>query len=501
MKLCTSLLLCLAACSSFGGTADNGASSSGSPDIDGGSSSGKDGGVTGVAPGDIEIAPIADRAFVVQGSSVDVPIHLVRGTMASDAVDIAVTDAPPGVTVRSITIAGDSSDGTLSVMTTGDAKQASLDLTISATRASGDGAEGKLPVFVRGASGTLDTTFAPDALAIAVATNDSTQGTLTALSDGSLIVAGTVGNGARLVKVDAQGKSIANTNLGAGQFVAPLPDGRVLSFGKGTIERFSDKLALDSSFGTAGSVAMGGGTVADVKVSNGSVVVLSQRSVPFNGGLYHTFYADVTRWSSDGVRDAAYPTCTLACYTDYSLQVGAHPLAVDDSGQARAVVTCSGEVTENVVFGCGASGGRNLGVDEFQPGALTIPGAPFPTVARDGAGGIYVAGWYSQTTLLNVSAAGTANGSLITTDLAGTRPALATQSDRSVIVANGVGPDRLLALRRFKPDGTEDASFTHAEAGAGVKFPYDVIVQKDGRIVVLTSTSSSGQMVLLRYWR
>ena len=498
MKLCTSLLLFLAACSSFGGTADDGASTPGSPDMDGGSSSGKEGGVTGVAPGEIEIAPIPDRAFVVQGSSLDVPIHLVRGAMASDAVDISVTGAPAGVTIRSITIAADSSDGTLSVMTTGDAKQASLDLTISAKRTSADGAEGKLPVFVRGAPGTLDTTFAPDPLTIAVAANDSTQGTLTALSDGGMIVAGTVGTGARLVKVDVEGKSVANTNLGAGQFVAPLPDGRVLSFGKGTIERFSDKLVLDSTFGTAGSVSMGGGTVEDVRVSNGNVLVLSERVVSLQGGLYHSYYADVNRWSADGIRDTAYPTCSLACYTDYALRFGAHALAVDDNGQGRAVVTCDGENVENFVLGCGVSGGRNLGADQGQTGVLMIPGAPYPTIARDGAGGLYVAGWYSQTTLLNVSAAGTANGPLMTTDLFGSRPALSTQSDRSVIVANGVGPDRLLALRRFKPDGTEDASFTHAEAGAGVKFPYDVIIQKDGRIVVLTS--SSGQMVLLRFW-
>jgi len=54
-------------------------------------------------------------------------------------------------------------------------------------------------------------------------------------------------------------------------------------------------------------------------------------------------------------------------------------------------------------------------------------------------------------------------------------------------------------LRRYKADGTEDPTFVHAESEMdSTKSAAGMVIQKDGRMVVLAF--SSGQAVLVRYW-
>ena len=263
----TFIVVLLSACSQFEGTADTAA-----VQPDGGLNPGQDGHVVTGEPGvGITIAPIITRRFVAQGQSVEIPIYITRAVGSNDAVHVVVSDLPTGVSVRAIDIPSDGTDGKLTVAVSTTATQGAVDLSISASGDSGVNAKGTLPLFVRGAPGALDTTFAPDPLLLTVMS--STSATLSAFPDGSMVVAGETGKSlARLIRVDAEGKNLAANDSGLGRFVAALPDGRLLDFSATSFGRYSDKLVRDPAFNGTGIVASAFTKVLQVDATTGAVL-------------------------------------------------------------------------------------------------------------------------------------------------------------------------------------------------------------------------------------
>jgi len=259
----------LAACSSFNAEDGPGAAPL---NADGGTGK-EQAPVPGTPALGFSVEQVSERAFVIQGKSLEIPVRITRKAGTADSVAIGVGGLRAGLTVAPLTISPGSTEGKLRVTAAAATPQGPIDLSLSATASDGTTAKGALPIFVRGAPGTVDTTFAPGGLFI----SGVQDATLTLLADGSMVVAAPVWTGARLVHVDTDGKSLASTDAGVGGLVAPLPDGRYLNFGNDKLARFSAKLKRDTSFnGGTGLVTAGVGTVSDVAVVGGKAYLLSQ---------------------------------------------------------------------------------------------------------------------------------------------------------------------------------------------------------------------------------
>lgn len=496
----------LVACSTFGsddappgpagGTDDGGAPGNGTPPV------------TGTPGRGLSVVPSSERAFIIQGQSREIPIRITRNDITTDAVAIAVAGLPAGVTVAPLVIASGATEGKLKVTVPATTPQASVDLSISASAGDGSTATGALPIFVRGEPGTIDATFAPGGLLVSETAGSATSGgTLTQLADGSMVVAAT---GGRIVKVDAEGKTLASTNAGVGAHLAPLADGRFLNFGGDKLVRFSAKFEPDTSFnGGTGLVTDNVKSVKAVAVSGGRAFAL-------------TIAADdltvaVKRFSADGVLESqsCAITSTYAPGTPTvgpgKISVSQGALSVDATGQAHVVGLVSAD-SRGFIYGCSTGGLVTLGgnLDSLAGVRLPSSGAAPVQVVDDGASGFYVTQHQfsidlKAIQLLHLNASGMVVGGPFTTDLPlASVNVVGRAPDGSIVIASGGkgGFDsfqEIVALRRYNANGTEDAAFVHWETETNiVKRPYGLVFQKDGRIVVLAS--GGGLLVLVRYW-
>jgi len=506
MNLRTSLVFVfLAGCSTF--NADN-APGSGPSNDDGGTAGNGQSPVPGTPALGFSVVPAGDRAFVIQGQSLEIPIRITRKESTTDAVAIAVGGLPAGATVAPLQIPAGSNEGKLKVTVAATTPQGSVDLSISASTGDGSTAKGAVPIFVRGAPGSVDTTFAPAGLFL----SETDDATLTLLPDGSMVAAAKVGAGARIVKVDPEGKSLASTDAAVGAFVAPLPDGRYLNFGNAKLARLSAKLERDTSFNGGTGVVTTNEVVADVAVAGGKAYALSRGSKTSPDGTTNPAGVVVKRFSADGVLESA--TCTISSDISAQIELGRHGLDVDTTGQVRVVGSLYQDENYCIqfFFGCGPSGALNVGgnMNPSTPASRYIlSNQAFPALVSDSAGGFFVAVGKNllepsrgpENRMAHVDATGKADRLPFVTDLKAPKPILARDSAGSLILAGSSDayPQTVVALRRYTRDGTEDAAFVHAEnAATSANYPYGLVVQRDGRIVVLAS--STGQLGLVRYW-
>jgi len=503
MNLRTSFIFVfLVACSTFG--SDDAPPGPAGANEDGGAPGNGQPPVTGTPGRGLSVVPSSERAFIIQGESLEIPLRITRKDSTTDAVAIAVAGLPAGVTVAPLVIASGATEGKLKVTVPATTPQASVDLSIFARAGDGSTATGALPIFVRGAPGAIDTTFAPGGLLVSetIEPPAPSGGTLTLLADGSMVVAAT---GGRIVKVDAEGKTLASTDAGVGRHLVPLPDGRFLNFGADKLVRFSARLEPDTSLnGGTGLVTDNVQSVAAVAAAGGKAFALG---VAANG-----YAMAVKRFSADGVLESE--SCSITS-PSLSLTVGGYSLNVDASGGARVVGGVggggvNGGPAQNFLYGCAPSGTVNLGGSIGTPQevrfGLSDPLRP-PQITDDGAAGFFViqfaSGGIGAWQLLHLDASGAVDRGPFTTDLIRGVTVLRRASDGSVVIASDTGPaSEVVALRRYKANGAEDSTFVHAETATSSLRPYGMVFQ-NGRIVVLASTApllKTGMLVLGRYW-
>jgi len=107
--------------------------------------------------------PSPTRTRVVQGTTTTVPISIVRKGASKGDISITLTGAPPGVAAAPLTIPSASTTGQLEIVVATTVSQGPMDVTIEGNAVNGKtSASESLPLFVRGPSGSLDTTFAVD---------------------------------------------------------------------------------------------------------------------------------------------------------------------------------------------------------------------------------------------------------------------------------------------------------------------------------------------------
>lgn len=112
------------------------------------------------APDDASFSfdPISARPRVMHDESLRVRITIRRGLRQREDVTMTASGLPAGVTARPLTIKGTESTGELVVNVAATANQGPFEMSIEGTTSSYK-ASTKLPLFVRGKPGTVDTTF------------------------------------------------------------------------------------------------------------------------------------------------------------------------------------------------------------------------------------------------------------------------------------------------------------------------------------------------------
>ncbi|MDB4944265.1 MAG: Hemolysin-type calcium-binding region [Labilithrix sp.] len=275
----------LAACSSF----DEGNGSAPPPgNVD---DAGSDGGSSGTSqvpgqPPDTSflIDPVSAVVTVVQGKDAPVALLIKRGKNLVGGVDIVVKGLPDGVTASPLSITG--TDGTLVLTASAGAAQGSAADAVIEASAGGTTLKTTLKIFVRGAPGALDTTWAAGTgrandifgptfvsgfMALVLGDDDSVYG-VGSCNDGGI-------NHTCAVHVLADGTpDTAYGNAGLALQTTSSPHGAALTSdgrlvvvggegaGYATIARFAPAGAPDGTFGTGfvgpGTASLGTGGLA-----------------------------------------------------------------------------------------------------------------------------------------------------------------------------------------------------------------------------------------------
>jgi len=103
---------------------------------------------------------------VVQGTTTKVPISIARSETSASDIQIILTNAPSGITAGSLTIPSSASRGELEIAVNSAISQGPVTVTIEGHAVDVSDAQAttsaNLQLFVRGPAGSLDTTFATD---------------------------------------------------------------------------------------------------------------------------------------------------------------------------------------------------------------------------------------------------------------------------------------------------------------------------------------------------
>jgi uncharacterized delta-60 repeat protein len=400
-----------------------------------------------------------------------------------------------------------------------------------------------------GAPGDLDTSFGTGGKVItAIGSGDDRGSSVAVQSDGKIVVAGYSWNGSNydfaLVRYAASGaldpgfgtggRSITPIGTGDdyGQSLVVLSDGKIVVAGYSSngsnhdfaLVRYTAEGALDTSFGSGGSVttAIGSGHDYGYSVavqSDGKIVVAGSSS---NGS--NTDFA-LVRYTAAGALDASFGNGGKVT-TDFGSST--------DIGQSVAVQS-DGKI---VVAGYALTNGYLVALARYTPaGALdtsfgsggkvtTWIGSSFNdrgySVAVQSDGKIVVAGSSSNGSntdfaLVRYTASGTldasfGNGGKVTTLISyphSTARSVAVQSDGKIVgggFSAGTGNGYDFALARYTSTGALDTSFgsggkVTTDFGSNNDYGYSVALQSDGKIIVAGASynGSNYDFALARY--
>lgn len=189
------------------------------------------GSFTLAAPGEVEI---------VAGGTATLDVTASRGGAAEDIV-LTVFGLPSGVTASPATIAAGQTQATITLTAAGSATQgASGKVSVTGTTASAATASAATAVFVRGAPGTLDTSFGKAGVAL-VPSSDVTIRAAAVQADGKIIVGGSKSGAtsrtAYLLRVNASGEPDGTFGTNGAVLV---------DFGTSSAEEFY-RVAIDAS--------------------------------------------------------------------------------------------------------------------------------------------------------------------------------------------------------------------------------------------------------------
>jgi len=350
--------------------------------------------------------------------------------------------------------------------------------------------------------GSLDTTFGSGGIARDAATSADDRVETAALQpDGKILAAGDSTGGIVVVaRFNPDGTLDATFGAGGNVLlsspsrkigwsaysVAVQTDGKILlgTYGYGAVVRLNSNGSLDTTFGNGGIVAVEGtasglatqrftwGTVTEERI----LVVDGSRAA--TGGQTSDFL--VMRLMPNGTVDTSFgPSGTGKIYTDFcTSNDGPRAMAVDAAG--------------NIVVA--GSAGAEFGIARYTPGG--IPDSSF---------GDPISGSSQRTGKTRVDFFGSWDQGW----------GVVVQPDGKLVIGGNVEkPDPnyyvvYFALARFNADGTLDTSFgtggvvaTDYGTPAGNDFGRRLVLQPDGKIVIVGAAAANGTMnfAVARYW-
>lgn len=319
----------------------------------------------------IEVQP--SSVVLDEDGSKAVTVKLTRSAGFADAVDILVTDLPPGATAAPLTIA--ESVGVLELTTQAAPFAAAKAATITGNSGGSRSASTQLSVAVAGAAGDKDPSFAGNGEFVYDPGNTGGTGftPVAALTqpDGKIVIGGTHKNNTaehfQLVRLNADGTldgtfgsagtSAINDELarGAMSAMALQKNGSIVAVGTETQDnltsaramRFDASGTIDATFGANGKVLLTRGSGADRSKILARDVIISKDDSIYLVGYYDDNTPAVNQgilghYDANGKVDAAFGT-EPEHYTSYTFQTttseppvkmntGFHTAAVQDNG-------------------------------------------------------------------------------------------------------------------------------------------------------------------------
>jgi len=494
---------------------------------------------------------------ITQGTTVTVPISVVRSETSASDIRITMNDAPAGVTAALLVIPATATTGNLEITVGMTAPQGPFNVNLQASEAGTSmSTTTSLPLFVRGPAGSPDTTFAKNGwLMFGGTTFPSSAMTAFVSGDDSIFVMGGCSNGqtgsaacvARLTPEGAldtaYGKSgIAWLQAGFTQMDAVLlPDGRMIvgggSSGKAayivvTAEGIvGSPIVVGPPVGKPSTIQPGAsiqsmalapdGSVAvvfDAKITNNTAAVMGITKLT-NGGQIDTTFGTNGLASADFSTDANNPVAS-----SYSNGVAVRPSTgkIVIAGSWCASSECSASSgygilqlnssgnTYDTSFGQSGAGGRALFTTGNKgaggTGAVLLPDGRVISPTGDTNG--TVVAFAADGSGLD-QAFGTAGYFSVKSDT--TDPPRISLDDRNRLLAATGATNSLGSVSRITIAGVNDPSFG-SNGYAAIPLPTPIPpaqsalarVQQDGRIVVFSEvadpTSAALSVVVSRLW-
>ncbi len=423
------------------------------------------GGDAGIRAFDVKIAPVI---AVTRGRDTDVTIKIVRSAVYHSAVDVVVSGLPPGVIVAPLTVAADSTAGTLRFTTAAGTPEAPATPVTIAASGGGHAADVAIGLIVTAPHGDLDASFGTGGLVAgpggsALASTPDGAVVVVRGSGMDLVITRLLDDGAPDPAFGAFGDATLAGEGHALLDVAALGDGSIVvasaDVGGASIDvmRLLDDGSLDPTFGGTGLVALASMTAATVRLiaqPDGRVLVAAS-----SGGAGPV---EIRRLAIDGALDASFAV---------SGDLVVSPATAIATGPTGDVALLQWpNATRYDLDGAPAGGYAVVAAG----GEIAVLGAGDDLVVASGASIVWCAPDGSQVGYMGPS------------DLPELPSALVLdQSDRT-IMASG---DGVVSLRALFGDGSLDVRWgdqgTRTLAIGGLAGPRALAVDGAGRLVVL----------------
>ena len=507
-----------------------------------------------VASFTIELA--AQKAVILQGTSVDVVATVTRNNGFDEAIELSVSGLPNGVSAAPVSVAKGATSATLTLSADAAAPHSlPTDAVVNGT-SGGTSAQQGVTVTVRGPAGSLDTSFAGGGKAIVpVDIADDYAHAMAVQGDGKIVVAGwghvTTGYALELVRLQRDGtldttfgtagKVLTKIGSAAAEAnaIAIQADGKILVAGsvneapKGksfALVRYNADGSLDSGFGSSGIVTTSFGSQSDeafaIAVQADGKIVLGGHAMSATRGLDFA----LARYEADGTLDFGFGTNgqVLEAIRAGNVRDSIYAIALQTIGGQQKIVAAGGEGDFAIArFNADGTRDSNFGVGE-RPDAefgSVIGAARAVIVGADNK--ITVAGHVNEDwAILQLDADGITDksfgsGGRVITKLSTTNwdeaQALVRQADGKIVVGGwvyaGAGSNGDFAVARYNADGTLDAGYGNAgititpvAPGTKADQARAIVLQADERVPTVRSllagsaNDSNYDFAVTRYW-
>ena len=444
-----------------------------------------------IAPAPYTLALSTDKALVQQGQSTTVRVTLARAAGFTGAVQVGLSGLPAGVTASSATIAANATTADIVLSAQAGAPHSLPQTAHLTATATGALLHKPLSVTVRGAAGSVDTSFGGGVQTTPVGFEDYANA-VAVQPDGKVVVAGSSSNN-------------------AGTFV--------------TLVRYGRDGGLDPSFGTGGKLVTPVGANNDTALAlavqaDGRIVVVGSTAQAATGQDFL-----VLRYLADGTLDPSFGAggkviTSFSNDADRALAVAIQPDGkIVVGGESQSGASTSGvdfalarylpNGTLDPAFG---NGGKvvtaissNAGKDSIYALALPVVDGEQRILAVGGEGNFQAARYRANGQLDAGFGTGGKVTNLFNANIGAARAVVLLPGGQAVL-AGGVAND--FAAVQLTAQGTLDGSF-----GTGGRFIQAVsstnwdsatalVRQADGKLVlggwVYTGNSSAGDFAALR---